>query len=135
MILEVFAEIKNNKILFSTSKKMKLHRNAKDRTQVTVTKKYLSQKYVLESAKKSSNSNVESKNLFVELVGSSEINLPIDSKNVYVDITGLTNFHLRINCKIIKVKVIGSWILYTSQLKSLKFLLNGWIMSSKCLPD
>tara|TARA_B100000900_G_scaffold350115_1_gene316535 strand:- start:143 stop:445 length:303 start_codon:yes stop_codon:yes gene_type:complete len=39
------------------------------------------------------------------------------------------------NNKIIKVKVIGSWILYTSQLKSLKFLLNGWIMSSKCLPD
>ena len=114
---------------------MKLHRNAKDRTQVTVTKKYLSQKYVLESAKKSSNSNVESKHLFDELVGSSEINLPIDTKNVYVDITSLTNFNLRSNCKIIKVKVIGSWILYTSQLKSLKFLLNGWIMSSKCLPD
>ena len=99
---------------------MKFFGNAIERTQLIVTTKDISEIYVLGSAKVSSTSNVESKHLSLELMGSGEISLPIESQNVSVDITGSGNVDLKGNCKIIKGKVIGSGILHTSQLKSKK---------------
>jgi len=120
VIPEVFAEVKNNTLLLSTSNNVKFFGNAIERTQLIVTTKDISEIYVLGSAKVSSTSNVESKHLSLELMGSGEISLPIESQNVSVDITGSGNVDLKGNCKIIKGKVIGSGILHTSQLKSKK---------------
>lgn len=120
VIPEVFTEVKNNTLLLSTSNNVKFFGNAIERTQLIVTTKDISEIYVLGSAKVSSTSNVESKHLFLELMGSGEISLTIESQNVSVDITGSGNVELNGNCKIIKGKVIGSGILHTKQLKSKK---------------
>ena len=120
VIPKVFAEVKNSTLLLSTSNNVKFFGNAIERTQLIVTTKDISEIYVLGSAKVSSTSNVESKHLSLELMGSGEISLPIESQNVSVYITGSGNVDLKGNCKIIKGKVIGSGILHTSQLKSKK---------------
>jgi len=85
---------------------VKFFGNAIEKTQLIVTTKDISEIYVLGSAKVSSTSNVESKHLFLELMGSGEISLTIESQNVSVDITGSGNVELNGNCKIIKGKVI-----------------------------
>ena len=120
VIPEVFTEVKNNILLLSTSNNVKFFGNAMDRTQLIVTTKGISEICVLGSAKVSSTSNVESKYLSLELIGSGEIRLTIESQNISVDITGSGNVELKGNCKIIKGKVIGSGILHTKQLKSKK---------------
>ncbi len=120
VITEVFTEVKNNTLLLSTSNNVRLHGNAMDRTQVTVTTNDISEIYVLGSAKVSSTSNIESKYLSLELIGSGKISLTTDSQNVSVDITGSGHVDLKGNCRIIKGKVIGSGILQTNQLKSKK---------------
>ena len=120
VIPEVFTEVKNNTLLLSTSNNVKFFGNAMDRTQLIVTTKDISEICVLGSAKVSSTSNVESKYLSLELIGSGEISLTIESQNISVDITGSGNVELKGNCKIIKGKVIGSGILHTKQLKSKK---------------
>ena len=120
VIPEVFTEVKNNSLLLSTSNNVKFFGNAMDRTQLIVTTKDISEICVLGSAKVSSTSNVESKYLSLELIGSGEISLTIESQNISVDITGSGNVELKGNCKIIKGKVIGSGILHTKQLKSKK---------------
>ena len=120
VIPEVFTEVKNNSLLLSTSNNVKFFGNAMDRTQLIVTTKDISEICVVGSAKVSSTSNVESKYLSLELIGSGEISLTIESQNISVDITGSGNVELKGNCKIIKGKVIGSGILHTKQLKSKK---------------
>lgn len=120
VIPEVFTEVKNNSLLLSTSNNVKFFGNAMDRTQLIVTTKDISEICVLGSAKVSSTSNVESKYLSLELIGSGEISLTIESQNISVDITGSGNVELKGNCKIIKGKFIGSGILHTKQLKSKK---------------
>ena len=120
VIPEVFTEVKNNSLLLSTSNNVKFFGNAMDRTQLIVTTKDISEICVLGSAKVSSTSNVESKYLSLELIGSGEISLTIENQNISVDITGSGNVELKGNCKIIKGKVIGSGILHTKQLKSKK---------------
>lgn len=134
VIPEVFTEVKNNTLILSTSNNVKFFGNAIERTQLIVTTKDISEIYVLASAKVSSTSNVESKHLFLELMGSGEISLTIESQNVSVDITGSGNVELNGNCKIIKGEShwLGDSSHKTIEIKKIIYK-NRWIRSSKCL--
>ena len=80
---------------------MKLHENSIDRTQVTFTKKDISEIFLLGSAKDSSMSNVKSKHLSAKLIGSVEISLTTDWQNLKFDIVGSGDVDLKCNCKIL----------------------------------
>ena len=86
---------------------MKLHGNVINRTQVTLTTKYISLIYVLGSAKVSSMSNIKSKHSSLWLVGSGEIILTINCQKVSFVIDGSGYVDLKGNCKNIKEKFIG----------------------------
>ena len=118
LIPHVEVDVNGNKLVLRTSNNKRLYSKTQEPIQIAVTAIEISKIYVVGSGKIASSTPLFSNNLFLELIGSGEIQFPVEGQKIAVHITGSGRVQLKGNCKTLKGKIIGSRHLQSKELQS-----------------